>query len=79
MRLRTRPPLLTYLLTACGLIGVAYAHNPGVCMLCGAWATPRTGWRMWWMRVSPTCSWRMSPRMSSHLSCQVGVELLGAG
>ena len=36
---------------ACGLMGVAYAHNPGVRMRCGAWAIPLGGWRVWWAKV----------------------------
>ena len=63
---------------AFGLIGVAYAHNPGVCMPCGVSATPRTGRRMWLVRVGRRCPWRRSPRMSSHLCCQVCVWSLGA-
>ena len=46
---------------ACGFMGVAYAHTPGVCMPCGAWPTPRIGCRVWWVRVIPKCSWRRSP------------------
>ena len=41
---------------ACGLMGVVYAHNWGLCMPCGAWATPCTGWRVWSVPVSPRCS-----------------------
>ena len=55
---------------ACGYMGVAYAHNPGVCMPCGALPTPGIGCRVWWGGVSPRCSWRRSPRMSSHRCCQ---------
>ena len=64
---------------ACGFMGVVYAHNPGVCMPCGAWPTPRIGCRVWWVRVSPRCSWRRSPWMSSDCCCQVCVWLLEAG
>ena len=64
---------------ACGFMGVAYAHTPGACMPCGAWPTPRIGCRVWWVRVSPSCSWRRSPRMSSHRCCQVCVWSLGLG
>ena len=64
---------------ACGLMGVVYAHNPGVCMRCGAWATPRTGGGVWWVHLSPRYSLRTSPRISTYLSCQVCVWLLGAG
>ena len=64
---------------ACGFMGVAYAHNPGVCLPCGAWPTPRIGRRVWWVRVSPRCSWRRSSRMSSHRCCQVCVWSLKTG
>ena len=64
---------------ACGFMGVAYAHNLGVCMPCAAWPTPRTGLRVWWVHLSPRCSWKRSPRMSSHRCCQVCVWSFGAG
>ena len=34
-------------------MGVAYAHNPGVCMPCGAWPTSRTWWRVFLEEVPP--------------------------
>ena len=54
-------------------------HNPGVCTPCAAWPTPRTGWRVWWVRVSTRGSWRRSSQMSSDHCCQVCVWSLGAG
>ena len=64
---------------ACELMGVAYAHNPGVCMPCGARAIPLTWCRAWWLRISLGCSWRRSPQMSSPVCCKVGVWSLGVG
>ena len=63
---------------ACRFVGVAYVHNPGVCVLCGTWDIPVTGWRGWCVRARPSCSWRGTPRMSAHLCCRVCVWMLGA-
>ena len=61
-----------------GIFGM-YAKIPGVCMLCGAWPTPHTGLKVWWVRVSPSCCWTRFPQMSSHVAARCLCGRWGSG